>query len=412
MLLPCDLPSIKRFAVSLWETLEKGELVIISSPESCHSEIWLRIVLDAFNNVVHQMGDPVPKRLATLRGDCLEPTPILASALKLSETSNVPELMKCFGREPICILTVDCTEGLSPGWRTLFSKIGHTYRTVGTEVRQRPVLAILVGCTKFPPIEPTVGIRVKTLWNAVRWEELRLLVESLLASNENALARAWRIAVYSASSNSNPDVATLLCKEMPSSLSEAIECSLDALGCGTNTSFEMVAPFVADQRWNVPPAVIQQWTAGQITGISLERGTNFNLQHLTREKARSYLHSAIWREQISGLLPIVMEMGFSVNQALTHVIGNHWLNSLSQEVYGPGGQVYLEPGEVIDRMKEYSVRQVPRTLWDMLKLLRKTRNDLAHMRPVDYVCVRDLWQGYDSIRRRFPDPATPRKKRK
>lgn len=409
MLLPYDLPSIKRFAASLWDELEKGDLVIICRPETRNGEIWLGTVLDAFDSFARQKGDLLPTRLTGFRGECPEPTAALATALNLPETSTISELLECFGRESTCILTVDCREGLSSDWRALFLEIGRIYRTTGMEVRCRPILAVLVGCEEFPPITQAVGIRCKALWNAVRWEEIRLLTESMLPSNENALVRAWRIATYSASSNCNPDLVAQLCRDMPNSLSEAVEYSLNRLGCNTATNFEPVAPFVADQRWNVPPSVVQQWAAGQILEVSLERGTNFNLKHMTREKADAYLHTAIWREQVSGLFPTVMEMGFLVNNAVTNAVGRSWLDGISQQAHGPGGSVYLEPGEVIDRLNGLPV---PNILREMLRSLRETRNDLAHMRPVDHGRVRKLWGRYDRIRRKFSSPGTPRKERK
>ena len=403
MLGPCDLPGVRRLATEFWESLEEGELTIASSPATCSSKVWLNVVLDAFSNVAAQMGDSAPMRLKPLTGECVEPTPPFALALGFSETTSVSELMECFGREPVCILTVNCNQGLSVGWKTLFSDIARVYRTAGVDVRQRRILAILVGCTEFPPVGMEVGIKVRALWNAVRWEEFRLLAESMLASSENALVRAWRIAVYSASSNGSPDVAALLCREMPNSLSAAVERSLDALGHGVNTSLELAGLFVADQRWSVPPSAVRPWARGHIAGISLERGVHFNLKHMARAAADAYLRRAIWREQVSGLLPVVMEMGFSVNQTVTRAIGDGWLEGFSKEVLGVEGQVYLEPGEVIDRIKECGGVQVPQTLWRMLKLLRKSRNDLAHMRPIDYGRVRDLWQGYDHVRRRFSE---------
>ena len=401
VLLPFSLPSIQTFSSDIWEILDAGELVILSSPATNTGKRWTQAILDALDSIARQKGEAASTRLDPLQGDCAVPLPIMASALDLTEIDSVADLLECFGREPVVVLTLCCNNGLSSGWRELFLEIARNYRTIGAEVRQRPILAVLLGCAESPPIGARVGIRVRELWNVFRWEEIRLLVESGLDSNENALVRAWRIAVYSASANGDPDIAALLCRERPNSLRETVECCLATLMCSSpSTNANLSTPFVADQKWNVPSTVVQQWSNGQIAGSTLERGVSFNTEYMERADAQAYLLHAIWREQVAGLLPVVMEVGFSVNQAVTHEIGPCFLEDLPQEVR-PGGQLYLEPREVIQRIEERADWWVPNTIWKMLQLLKRTRNALAHMRPVDQGLIRDLWQQYDIVRRRF-----------
>ena len=373
----------------------------MSSPATRVGKRWTQAVLEAFDNIVRQMGDTAPTKLMSLQGDCATPLSALAATPDLAGVNSVVELLQCSGREPVVILTLSCNKGLSLGWRTLFLEIARKYRTIGMEVRQRPILAVLLGCSESPPIDARVGIRVRELWNVFRWEEFRLLVESGLDPQENALVRAWRIAVYSASANGDPDMVSSLCRERPNSLRETVDYCLDALRCSNiATDTKLSPPFVVDQRWNVPLAVVPQWSEGLIAGSTLERGVSFNTEYMERADACAYLLHTIWREQVAGLLPVVMEVGFSVNQAVTHEIGPCFLEGLPQEVR-PGGQLYLEPGEVIQRIGERIDWRVPNTIWKMLKLLRDTRNDLAHLRPIDQGLIRDLWQQYDIVRRKF-----------
>ena len=307
--------------------------------------------------------------------------------------------MECVRRDAICIVTVQCSSDISFEWKKLLSEFARIYRIAGLDLRQRPFLVNLIGCSEYPPVRLTVGIRTRALWNVVRWEEVRLFTESRLSTSEHALVRAWRIAVYSASSNGDLDVILELCKEVPNSLSDAIECGLDASQCGSSSSETLEVPFVPDQRWNVPAAVVSSWATGMVTGSSLERGTNFNLKYVARSQARVYLHHAIWREQVSGLLPIVMEIGVLTNEAVRREIGDGWLADEPQGTNGLKGQIFLEPSEVIDRLTRFSSRRVSRILSDTLKLLRRTRNDIAHMRPVDYDRIVELSIRYDRVRR-------------
>ena len=399
MLLPCDLPSIRQFAGDLFSVLDEGELVILGCPAGPNCEHWANGILDALEETVHSRDGLPLIRLPCFRGDTDDPEPEVARALGRPDDASVSEFLESFSGETITILTIDCADGISDGWRRLFTQIGKIYKTADSAYV--PILTVLIGCRTFPPVDPGVGIRVRALWNVVRWEELRLLVESMLTADENALVRAWRIAVYSATSNSNPDLVSLLCRNMPNSLSETIETTLDRTGCSSTTHATPVMLSVSDQRWDVPPAVVRDWAEGRVAGITLERGASLNIKCMKREDAHAYLLDAISREQIAGLLPVVMEMGFSVAQAVKNAIGDRWLDGSPDVARGPGGRVNLEPAEIIERLQRPSTTYVPEALWQILLLLRKTRNDLAHMDPVDYGRIRELWQMYDRVRHRF-----------
>ncbi|MDE2915517.1 MAG: hypothetical protein OXL68_21690 [Paracoccaceae bacterium] len=265
-------------------------------------------------------------------------------------------------------------------------------------------MALLTECEAFPPIDLGVGIRIRALWNAVRWEEVRLLVDSMLPPNENALGRAWRVAVYSAASCSDPKIMSLLCRLMPNSLLETANIVMETIADRPREEGTPSSLFVPDQRWEVPPAAVSGWARGVIGGVTLERGTSLNIAALQEQDARRHILASIWREQVAGLLTIVIEMGFSIAQAVTNEVGRGWLGENPVSLILPDGRINLEPAEVLERLRGPPRTQIPRTLWQTLLLLRDTRNDLAHMRPVDYGRVRELWQKYDQARKYFGVP--------
>ena len=121
---------------------------------------------------------------------------------------------------------------------------------------------------------------------------------------------------------------------------------------------------------------------------------------LDRSQVEEYLRYAIWREQVSGLLPIIMEIGLLTNEAVTNEIGTTWTNRGVRTDGAWQTELYLEPREVMDRIKINAGRRVSAMLWASLGLLRDTRNDLAHMRAVDYARVTELWTRYDRVRRK------------
>ena len=399
MLLTRDLPSILQFAEELSSTLDQRELVVLGCPSCANWQPWTESILDALDGLALRRDASQSVRLPTLKGDIDNPRTALGIALGRSEDSTVVELLETYGPETVVVLTVSCSHGISDGWKKLFSHIGRAYR-LGTG-RGGPVLALLTDCQTFPPIEPGVGIRVRALWNAVRWEEIRLLADSMLPENENALVRAWRIAVYSAASTFDPEMVFMLCQNMPNSLAEAVKMVVERKGSGAKSDIMPRSLFVPDRRWDVPPSVVPDWANGRVNGITLERGASLNIESLKKEEASSYILTAIWREQVAGLLAVIMEMGFSIAQTVTNAVGEQWLRELPNQARSPDGRVNLEPAEILEKLKGPPKTRVPKSLWHTLHLLKDTRNDLAHMRPVNYGRVRELWQRYDQARLLF-----------
>ena len=359
------------------------------------------VVLEAFDEFVQKKDDPAPVRASKIRGDTENPGDALALALE-SEGASTREVLQSFGGEAVTIITVVGDGGLSVAWRELLGQICTIFhRANGWGIELRRILVVIRGCGEFPPVEADVGVRVRAMWNVVGWEELRLLAESMLGINENPLVRAWRIAVYSAASNGDPDLVSKLCREMPNSILETVETALDRNGDGDvrGTWSMWRFPYVSDRRWEVPVAVKDDWSQSRITGVTLERGTILNVDRMRLEDAHAYLRSRIWREQVSGLFPVVMDMGFSINVAVRRIAGDGWLAGVPDEWRGLDGRLYLEPSEVIRRLKECGGGRLPENLWKALVLLRQMRNDLAHMRTIEYGRIRELWEAYDRVRR-------------
>ena len=122
---------------------------------------------------------------------------------------------------------------------------------------------------------------------------------------------------------------------------------------------------------------------------------------MVSETADRYVRAAIWREQLSGLFPVVVELGFSVASLITSVVGRDWLREVPAERRISGGDIRLEPREVMEIFATGRYRRLPRSIWSLLKLLRTTRNDLAHMSPIELQRMRQIRQGHDVIGRHF-----------
>lgn len=364
MLRARDLPSILQFANELSSAFDEQELVVLGCPRHSMWHPWVEAILDALDELSRRRDAFESVRLPQINGNADNPRAEWAKALAQPEHLSVQELLQTFGPHIVMVLTVSCSEGISDSWKALLMHVARVYRTQAKGCG--PVLALLTECQEFPPIDPGVGIRVRALWNVVRWEEVRMLVDSMLPSNENALVRSWRVAVYSAASCSDPSAMALLCRVMPNSLTETANTVLKATG---SRAMENAIPgnlFVPDQRWEVPPAVVSDWGHGLVGGVTLERGTSLNISSLKEQDARNYIFTAIWREQVAGLLTVIMEMGFSIAQAVTNVAGEQWLGELPNGILSPDGRVNLEPAEVLDKLRGPPKTHVPKSLLQTL----------------------------------------------
>lgn len=156
-----------------------------------------------------------------------------------------------------------------------------------------------------------------------------------------------------------------------------------------------------DQRWEVPPAAVKPWATGEVFGETIERGPVRTTGGMAAKTANRYLLAAIWREQLTGLLPVVVELGFNATAAITAATGTDWHRAVPPKRVVSDGDLRLEAREVMDIFSTGRFGRVPPSIWSFLDVLRRTRNDLAHMSPVELQRIRQIWQGHDLIRKRF-----------
>lgn len=400
MLRPPGLPGVRQFAADLWEGIDLGELSVVGSPYSGPCAKWLEISLEALNDICRERGDAVPVRVAPLDGLKSCPLRSLGEPLQLGPNPSVDALLESFGREPAVVVSIHCSKGLSNAWSALLADLRRRVKQA-QEDRQRPYIFVLVGHTGFPPFEAGVGVRVRSMFNMVRWEEMRLLAGATLSDSENPLVRAWRVCVYSAVSGADPDLLEQLCLEAPNSLKEAMAVTLDYRTDDEVDAPAVFEPFLVEHRWQVPASLRAGWAAGHVHGATLERGIGINVTSVDERSACDHLRAAIWREQVSGLLPTLMEMGFDIATVVLSRPSDGASDQVAIQSRGPGGRVLLEPAVLMDLIRSHAGHRVARPIWEFLSLLRRTRNDLAHMSPVEYARVRDLWHGYDLARRHF-----------
>ena len=340
----------------------------------------------------------MPVELPPFSASLADPFSEIAAADGMEQVSNLEDLLEYHPDDGTLVLVIECKAGLGTDWKAFFDSVRRASRNAGHR-RLRSMLALIIGSDEYPPIENDVGSRVFALWNMLRWEEVRLLALDVLPHEENSLVRAWRTATYAGAANGDPELLLRLCRECPDRLDRVIECALPDADRVSETEFNRGS--IPDQRWNVPRGCVGPWAMGELTGYTVDRGTLRTVASMTRETADRYVRAAIWREQLSGLFPIVVEFGFDVAPAITSVMGRDWLKDVPAYRKISDDDVRLEPKEVMNIFATGRYRRLPTSIWTFLKLLRRTRNDLAHMSPIELQRMRQIWQGHDIVGRRF-----------
>ena len=373
----------------------------VSVPRGSAGRRWLTWLMEAIHHRTRERGEPVAIETPVLQGSLVDPLTGLAALNSLGGIRNLDDILEYHPDEGALVLMIECEQTLGRQWKILLETIRRTYLGAGPQRRLRPVLAIIIGSHEYPPIAHNIGIRVFALWNTVRWEELRLLADAVLPSGENALTRAWRVASHVGAANGDPEILVRLCRESPDPLEQVLALALD--GTDAQTGACRWVRTTLDQRWEVPPAAVKPWAAGEMLGETIERGPVRATGGMEARTANRYLRAAIWREQLTGLLPVIAELGFNATAAITAAMGTSWHQAVSPERMVSDGDLRLEAREIMDIFSAGRFGRVPPSIWSFLELLRRTRNDLAHMAPIELRRARQIWQGYDLIRKRFGD---------
>ncbi len=402
MLVPSELPGIRGLVSEVLAEIQEGSLVAVSVPTGNTGRRWLGWFREALWDRIRASGEPVPIELPPFSASLADPYSDIAATYGVGQVNNLEDLLEYYPGEGALVLVIECETSLGADWKALFDSMRRAFRSAGHR-RLRPVLALIIGSDEYPPITNDVGSRVFALWNVLRWEEARLLAFDVLPHDENALVRAWRTATYAGASNGDPDLLFRLCRECPDRLDQVVLSVLSDVDGFRNLEFDING--IPDQRWTVPQSCIEPWSKGELIGYTIDRGTIRAVTGMAQETADRYVRAAIWREQLSGLFPVIVELGFGVAPLIISVMGQDWLKEVPDDRKLSDIDVLLEPKEMMDIFVNGCYCWLPNSIWSFLTLLRRTRNELAHMSPIELQQMRRIWEGYDVISKRFGSTA-------
>jgi len=279
-------------------------------------------------------------------------------------------------------------------WILFAEKAARFFRVGDSEYRPRIICLFMISPPAIPPVRASPGLRNYVFWNPLTWEEVRLLVSDTISESENPLTRAWKVSTYAGASCLDPSVVSLLTTKQPTSLDGVKRIIQDCLNDDDSDpgTYEYSGRFHRESRWDVPSALIPDWQTGYLVGTTLDRGASLSLTGVRGVGLDRHINQAVWREQIAGLFPLLMEMTFIISQALTNTVGREWKSYLEE---GEGKDT-AEPGAILFVFSKYRLGRLPNDIYRILKDLKDVRNSLAHLEPIEY---RNIQQIYDKFKR-------------
>lgn len=370
------IPSVRKQAATMLSELRQNQLVALRYPNVELRLLWQPIMMAAINGLLLERGDAVLSDILVGQAGEQEPEAWLRKALAVETKEDwVSEILSVYS-SPL-VLVLDAEGGISPEWQMLLRVLARCYRTEGNGRSLRGCLVFLSGVGMRDPFNGINGITPYFHWQPLTWEEMRLLAHSWTTPiSSRPLHQVWAISTYVGACNGDPELLRLLCELKPDRVEEIVamirgaeqhhsgRCSIEKIRF-TNASAEP---------WTVPRPLIPQWEAGLVTGWSYERGLSFAWDRLAFDEED--VRKAIWREQVAGLMPTIIEIGMMANWMNIQVNRKNWDLAMVRE---PMPQ-FIEPGKIAGKFKRL---KLPQVLADVYDVLTKVRNCLAHLSPVD-----------------------------
>ena len=325
LLTPSGLPGIRRLIHEVHTELVDGSLVCICIPGGANRKIWLDWMSDALQDRIRESGQQLPTQTLSLSGSLSDPLSAIRIDWQFGNIRGLEGLLQYHPEEGPLIIIIECNKILSKEWKSFLKVLGKSYRSSSSQ-RLRQILVLIVGANEYPPIKKDIGSKIYAIWNILRWEDLRLLAIDKLPQNENALTRSWRVSTYTGAANGDPILLSRCCYECPDHLNQLVDLALADVSNIKEISMNLGS--VSEQRWNVPPECIAPWSSGDLLGLTADRDALRTLTSMSHNDAGRYIRAAIWREQLSGLFPAIVELSFNITPLISNIIGSDWLNEI------------------------------------------------------------------------------------
>lgn len=386
--------SLDNLASDIVSEMRSGKTAFIQFPRYINRDFWQQEVLVACQNELRLQGEDIGFELVFVEDGRCGPTDVIDN-IDLSTDSGVSRFLTEYGYDPIAFLVYKPLSDL-PDWVEFFEKITRGQKGVNASHMSRLIL-VITDSEEIPGHYATASVSTYQYWNPVRWEELRLAAHEWLGQSANEATLAWMVATYVGASNGDPVCLKELCIDKPRTIRDVISVNFKNTILRTRQSAISKADpqSVKNFSWKLPIQFEREWDENGLVGLTLDRGPK-HATGLENDSAHTEdLRRAIWKEQSSGLLSLIIEIGYQTNQALDRMLKSEWRVRLAQYCGCSTGESYFrEPTDIINFVHNEPDLRLPETFLGLLRELRGVRNKLAHLVPIELTPMKQIWDMY------------------
>lgn len=386
-------PSIVSVAEHTVTDLRGGKVAFFHLPPIARAQDWetelvaaiSRRLGEGVNTVFLDEDDPRPEH--SFQQEINDEAKSLEEALEASLISR-----------RVTVLSVGFSRPPSQAWGKLFGRLERMYEKSVEEGGLRPLVVFCHGA-RVPVTKSSPAVKHRYLWNALRWEDMRGLATAWLESEAtNPLTKAWQIASYTGAANGDPFLLKAICAEAPRQIVGIRNGFLSGLQKDGKCMPDAMELPRSEIRWNVPDAYWQRWERGELAGMTLDRGPQIPWEGVAPAAARDYEDRLIWQEQVTSLLPTLLEFTRHAGYWISTHVTDEWERLIVEE-----GDQYtaVEPGKIIFIFGKHRLKRMPDGLYRLLHALKEARNHLAHTKPLDAVDIHAVWDEFCSCQERF-----------
>jgi len=389
------LPSLRNLARMLLKEGEAGQVVLFSYPLERDFITWRQYIIDAMNTVLAEQGKDRFWETLKTTPSAADPKADIVNHLNLDKDCGIEEILRNYGDAAPLVIELSCAGKELGSWHRFIHQMAKYLRVMDSGDTTRVVCIFIIAPFSYPPLEVDTGLRSYGFWNPLQWEEVRLFIGNQFEMDENPIQRAWKISTYTGAANANPNLLRRLLKSSPTSLSD-IKNEI-SVNISQQEQQDFSHTFSWKQSWGIPTGDRKQWLEGKVQGCTLDRGRLIPWEALTKSDFDQMFERAIWREQVAGLLPLLLEVTLFTSEIVTKVVGERW----KKELVNGGNLSQTEPKDILTIFKDKSYGTLPYDLKDLLHKLRMARNKLAHLEPLECQEVMRLWKIYDRLAKNY-----------
>lgn len=386
--------SLEALGKELVSEMRAGKTSFVQLPKYVNAQYWQEQVVVACERELRLSGESANFMLQVIDSDDESPLSVFPELGESSE-ETIRRFMTEYGYDPIALILNAPLTSL-PSWVEFLGHVTREQKSLDHNDISRLIL-VLLGSETLPEGFSSASIAAYQYWNSIRWEELRLAAHEWLGRDTNEASQAWMVATYVGASNHDPLCLESLCIAKPRTIRDVAVISDEHVSMAPVVSFASTDGVLSlrDIPWKRPLQCDLQWREEGLVGATLDRGGIHSIRFQDSQKRMAALRRSIWKEQSTGLLPLIIEITYRTNRALDNAVDGDWRSRFARSYACSIDESYFrEPTEIIDFFRSQPRLWVPDTTFSLLRELRSARNKLAHLVPIELTSLNTIWDMY------------------